>query len=339
MEKISIFNYEAYYLDYLEGNLNEEDTALLLAFLEANPDLKLEDDVLEVNLEPEFAALDSKSKATLFQYDNEDALTAENVEFFMIAAKEGVLDSAKKEELLTYLEGHPGLQNDWRIYQQTQLEPNLALQYTDKEALKQKTRVLWPYISFAAAASVAALIMFWPVGNSQGTEGGLGYLAGNVRTGASMSFFDFHGRANGADPNGNQGMPIGVDNGMPNNTMEQYVAQGNPQQTKSQKTVNGLEYRPAGNVISIFNDLELQPIAKTVFEGSQNTNGNVLENGTQDMADARSLEMRNPIEPITKFVGEKTNTDIDFRKTEKGAEGNKGFYLKIGKFEISRKKH
>ena len=42
MEKISIFNYEAYYLDLLEGNLSEEDTALLLDFLEQHPHLKLD---------------------------------------------------------------------------------------------------------------------------------------------------------------------------------------------------------------------------------------------------------------------------------------------------------
>jgi len=41
MEHISIFNYEAFYLDFLEGTLSEEDTALFLKFMEEHPELRL----------------------------------------------------------------------------------------------------------------------------------------------------------------------------------------------------------------------------------------------------------------------------------------------------------
>ena len=45
-ERISIFNYEAFYLDHLEGTLGEQDTALLLEFLESHPNLIVEEDEL-----------------------------------------------------------------------------------------------------------------------------------------------------------------------------------------------------------------------------------------------------------------------------------------------------
>ena len=53
IKKINIFNYEAYYLDYLEGNISEEDAAVLLDFLDKHPELKMEDEELPVFKEVE----------------------------------------------------------------------------------------------------------------------------------------------------------------------------------------------------------------------------------------------------------------------------------------------
>ena len=89
MERISIFNYEAFYLDFLEGNLNEEDTALLMAFLEANPDLKMEDDSLPT-FEAEEFELDDALKNDLKQPLIDEAITNNNVEYFMISDAEGI---------------------------------------------------------------------------------------------------------------------------------------------------------------------------------------------------------------------------------------------------------
>lgn len=335
MEKISIFNYEAYYLDYLEGNLSEEDSALLLAFLEANPDLKLEDEDLDNRLESPSELLDSKSKSGLLQYGEEDEVTLDSIEFFMISAKEGILSPAKEAEVFAFLDAHPKVEKDWLIYQHTTLEADSSIRYADKEELKQKTAVLWPYVSFAAAASVAALIMFWPAGGTQVSETGLGYLAGNLR---SVNSTTFVGHEHPGISIGGNTQVTDVQAGNPNNantlTLDNYYAENR------QTPVNSLNHRPAGSVLAAFNDIELQPIAKTTFAQDENAaNGNVLQNENSDMASARELEMHNPIEPFTRFVGEKTNTDIEFRKSDKGAEGNKGFYLKIGKFELSRKKH
>ena len=49
--KISIQNYEAFVLDFLEGNLSEQKQAEMLLFLEQNPHLQTEiDDLLDENL-------------------------------------------------------------------------------------------------------------------------------------------------------------------------------------------------------------------------------------------------------------------------------------------------
>ena len=54
-----------------------------------------------------------------------------------------------------------------------------------------------------------------------------------------------------------------------------------------------------------------------------------------------NANMENPIEPITNFLSDKTKREIDFKKTKKNGnpKNGKGFFIKIGNFEISRKKH
>ncbi len=59
MEKITRHNYEAFFLDYLEGNLSEELHTELKTFLAQNPDLALELEEFEnVALEPESPSAD-----------------------------------------------------------------------------------------------------------------------------------------------------------------------------------------------------------------------------------------------------------------------------------------
>ena len=95
MERISIFNYEAFYLDFLEGNLNEADTLVLMNFLEENPELKVDmDDSIPVFSE-ENVLLDDFSKLLLKTEDTETVITGENVDYFIIAQAEGLLEVLK----------------------------------------------------------------------------------------------------------------------------------------------------------------------------------------------------------------------------------------------------
>jgi len=40
--EISRQNYEQYFVDYLDGKLNEKQVGILMSFIEFNPDLKVE---------------------------------------------------------------------------------------------------------------------------------------------------------------------------------------------------------------------------------------------------------------------------------------------------------
>ena len=69
MERISIFNYEAFYLDYLEGNLSQEDNALFLAFLSQHPELKMDEEEIDFLLPIEEVSLTTNFKAGLKAID------------------------------------------------------------------------------------------------------------------------------------------------------------------------------------------------------------------------------------------------------------------------------
>jgi hypothetical protein len=139
MEKISIFNYEAFYLDHLEGNLNAEDTALLLAFLEEHPELKVEDDDFPM-LEEEGLQLDAQFKSDLKQIAfNETTITTENIEKFMIAEAEGLLSNQKIKEMDQFIGDNSSLRRSRALFIATRLKPDHSIIFTDKDSSAKKS--------------------------------------------------------------------------------------------------------------------------------------------------------------------------------------------------------
>ena len=60
-EKINITNYEAFLLDYLEGNLSEGEISLLKIFVAAHPQLNIDlEDTELVSLEKDESVFTSK---------------------------------------------------------------------------------------------------------------------------------------------------------------------------------------------------------------------------------------------------------------------------------------
>ena len=333
MERISIFNYEAFYLDFLEGNLNEEDTLLLMSFLEANPNLQVEmDDELPI-FEEENEVLDNFSKLMLKLNIDEEVITSENVDYFIIAHSEGLLDEVKSKELLNFVSGSFALKNESRLAGLVHFEVNPEIVYADKSELKKKNRVivLWPYFTAIAAASV--VLFFWSLFGSSP----LNIEPKSAKTYASKSSNgkieksksetqenQLDNIKNGASPQNNAG-----------NTVSKDVYSIETKENSEKKLhVNNMKSNAAGPIATI-NEQKLAPIG-TRYSNPTNTANQ--HNEADVLALSPKSEMHNPIEPLTKFVSKKTNTEIDFKTTEKVEDERRGFHLKIGKFEISRNK-
>ncbi|MCK4662213.1 MAG: hypothetical protein KAT68_05070 [Bacteroidales bacterium] len=155
MNKINQHNYEAFYLDYLEGNLSAEATAQLFLFLENNPVLKSELEEFELielnaNLEIKF------DKETLQQNINKS-----NVEDYIIASIENEIEAEDALELTNYLNNSAEAMALAKRYEKTILSKQKIL-FPEKNKLIKKGAVIYyitPLISAAAVVLIFLLLI------------------------------------------------------------------------------------------------------------------------------------------------------------------------------------
>lgn len=328
IKKINIFNYEAYYLDFLEGNLSSEDEMLLLDFLEEHPECKMEDDEL-----PQFEAPGVSLGDTSFlkETGDNDAISPSNIDHFLIAEAEGILEPNKQDELNDFLKDNPSYDKDRKQVAAVYFEPDTSIVLNDKSELKRrKTIVLWPYVASAAAAVIAAVFFLYQPDQTTGSIS----IADNETEPQNVT--DVKMPANNFDLAAEQGSEAAVSTftadaetlGM----TQPSVNKNNIRNTNSEELISPrLEKAPARPIVAAFNDADLKPVTTIPPHLTEKQKNN------SDFAYIDFKQMKNPIEPITKLISDKTKTEVDFRKED--SPKAKGFYLKIGKFEVSRRKH
>jgi hypothetical protein len=339
MENISIFNYEAYYLDFLEGNLSDEDMALLLAFLEKNPELKLEDDFLP-ELNRESAELPVSFKAGLKQIDlASDIIAVENVEQFIIAETEGLLNASRKKELEAFIGQNGSLQKLRAQYAATRLKPDLRITFPDKKKLKKgRTILLWPAVSLAAAASVAAFFFLFNSPNEPAKKGNnnpIGGLADSLRSQREneKSAAKFTDEPNDAIPtrpvhhDRKTNEPINHPGTIP--TIPQANATQSGHKEASADEVTAQQHR-ANQLVNANQELIVPEYVVERSAPAMTVQGQTAL-GFEDM--------KNPIKPITNRLGNLINKEVDFRTARSDEKNSGGFLLKIGNFELSHKEH
>ena len=322
MEKISVFNYEAYYLDYLEGNLDEADTALLMAFLKAHPECILEDAELPIFEERDEVVYGAKSDLKMIE--GVETITLGNYRDFMIMATEGILSEHKSLELTSFISGN-GLEKEMKQFEAVYFAPNTSVVFSDKAALKQtRTIALWPYIS--AAAIAACLILFFTIWSNNATEEN----PISNQTIANKVKQDNVKINEKLVPTNDEVTPLPVASN------EEKLPPIKREKRIEDNSVSPIKGNPTRPILGELSDRTLEPITLRSFPEIQ---PEIVESQSQDYASNGFTAMQNPIEPITKFVAEKTNTDVDFRRAKPTSEKPGGFYVKIGKFEFSHKKH
>lgn len=161
---INLHNYEAWFLDYIEGTLTAAQQAELMAFLEQHPELQAELDEVElVSLEGE--TIEAQDFSSLKMPESEGAITGLLADDLLIAETEGVATSEEKAALAALLQAHPTLEADRKLYAASYLAANEALGYANKAALKRSAAIipLFAWRAVAAAAAIALfVVLFWP---------------------------------------------------------------------------------------------------------------------------------------------------------------------------------
>lgn len=309
MNKIHIDNYEAYYLDYLEGNLSPSDEELFLAFLNEHPELELDG---------ELAYLDDSNqvnfplKESLLVFDETETIHETNLDGFMIAAVENELSAQKNEELHTYISKNKHAQSDFQTYQKSKLKPDLSVVYPHKTSL-QKNKTVPIYTLFSIVASVAAVfILFftlYPTSNQTFTP----YTASRNTT---------------RIPEIKQTIsPVSISNS--GFKLAQF-----PSEKSSYSASKSIEYSTIPiRKAALF---QTKPLLQEPITVDYAQITDKYKNEQQDFALMGMNDMENPIQPITNKLAEWMKTEVDLKTKEAKLSLKDGFYLKIGRFEMSR---
>ncbi len=162
---INQHNYEAFFLDYSEGNLSPEEVAELMLFLEQHPELKAELEAFEpIELVAPTVVFDGK--ASLQQ---ETGIGLSNYENYFIGAQEGTLTASELTAVDAFLKAHPEKQAEFDTYQQLTLTAP-PIVFNHKASLHQKDRKVVPIYYYFVAAAAAMLLFFFLFNYNAETE-------------------------------------------------------------------------------------------------------------------------------------------------------------------------
>lgn len=162
MGQINIHNYEAYLLDFSEGNLMEELQMELELFLIQHPELDINLSELElVSLNEETILFENKQH---LKKSNTDLVS----EAQFVAYIEDQLSENEKQQIEKSCAVNAQLAKELALFQKTIAVTDTTIIYPNKSELKRKPKVIWFDFSvaqYAAAACILFLIglfVFWP---------------------------------------------------------------------------------------------------------------------------------------------------------------------------------
>ncbi|MGB0932888.1 MAG: hypothetical protein ACPGU5_01310 [Lishizhenia sp.] len=302
-------NYEIYYLDHLEGNLSEQLSIELNLFLEAHPELIIDESVLSITEE----SIHFENKEDLKLWDEKESIQLKNIDGFIIANQEQLLTPKKQEELANFIARNSFLQKEINYYKKCYLQANLEVYFDKKAKLKQKeNRVLWPWISSAAAS----LILLISITSNLTTT----VVKYSQRKQLDLTISE---REDQQEKEWNSEVV--------SRKQVQFV-----QHEKAHSKANKRQNRRTQAAIKI----EKLPIRiaqeKLILPSS------LIETEKKIVAETEVItasldqlkEMNNPIWAVTNLVGAITNKEVDFRTGKATEKKSGGFRLKFGEFEI-----
>ena len=154
---INRHNYEEFFLLYADDELNSQQRAAVELFVQQNPDMAAELEMLmQMKLEPEDDIV-FPDKALLFKTVDVE-ININNYEEYFLLYIDGELEKRAAEKVEKFVLQHPKLQDEFTLLKQTVLQPE-ALTFADKSSLYRKEeRRKVGYMQFARLAAAAAII-------------------------------------------------------------------------------------------------------------------------------------------------------------------------------------
>jgi hypothetical protein len=157
---ITIHNYEAYLLDYMEGNLHVTKVQELHEFLSLHPELNPGEGVHTTTVVPENIVFSHKD--SLKKFDFHQKITGYNFEEFCIAYYEGLLTPDQGNSLNQYCL-KKNKEKDFECFGKTYLKPDVSITFPDKKELykqKHSKEIRFIILQISAVAASVALFLF-----------------------------------------------------------------------------------------------------------------------------------------------------------------------------------
>lgn len=153
--KINRNNYEAYFLDYIEGRLNKKDSEEIEAFLINNPDLEEElFGIEDYQLPICNAKYEDKEKL----YLNENNITNSNFNDYCVAYIEDDLTREEKNIFLREIKGDKKKGKEFNLFLQTKLKYTEII-YPNKKSLYRYSVLPSKITKYASIAALITLFL------------------------------------------------------------------------------------------------------------------------------------------------------------------------------------
>ncbi len=151
---ITRHNYEAFFLLYVDKELSAAERKAVDVFVQENPDLQMELILLQQTVaKADDIVLDKKD----WLYMEED-ITALQENLLLYADDE--LNRADKKTIEAVLATDQSAQKEWAILQQTKLQPDMAVVFSDKQSLYRKEPGRVVAFTWWRVAAAAVLLGF-----------------------------------------------------------------------------------------------------------------------------------------------------------------------------------
>lgn len=319
--EINHTNYEAYYLDYLENNLDNESRILFEEFLSQHPELIEEElDTLPTLNEAE-SRLNIHYKEELKIFDEKEEITDRNIDNFIIAHYEGILPSQKQKELTLILKKNPQLQIFADVYKKTFLQANLNEKYPYKSSLKKgKTRSL--YLTITSIAAMFALILYLTGINKSNQQ--------HIRISTTKEVVKENGR--------HTPTPIPTTKTLLHLAHKAIKPSTQPKISKS-TYIDSQQIEVASNIVNLAShNIVIQDSSKVTLIKNENVTPNIPIS-EDNLSYIPLNKMEKPLAMITQFLPKKMQQFFDLRFAKATVKKQGGLYIKIGNFEYLRKQN
>lgn len=160
--KIDLNNYEEWMLDYLDGNLNDQQSKEIEAFLLKHPPIADElEGLADAQLQKiETDSLDASTKNQLLFSETEN-INADNYESVFAASFENDLKESEQLELQAFLSENTFLRNDFESFQSLKLQADLSIHFPQKDTLYKRDKKIVPIWLWSSLAAAVLIIGFW----------------------------------------------------------------------------------------------------------------------------------------------------------------------------------